>query len=68
VYVCLGSFAKHLLGLKEQGRTAEFAAVMEVIERLHVEGDTSTKEAATVGLLEGVQNVWAITEWQPMPS
>lgn len=58
LYVCLGSFAKHLLDLKQQRPTSEFAAVVEVIERLYLEGDTSTQEAATIGLLEAVQNVW----------
>lgn len=58
LYACLGSFAKHLLDLKQQRSTAEFAAVVEVIERFYLEGDTSTQEAATIGLLEAVQNVW----------
>lgn len=58
VYLCLGFFAEHLMALEQQGRTAEFGAVAEVIERLHVEGDAATKEAATIGLLEGIQNVW----------
>jgi hypothetical protein len=32
--------------------------VARVIERLHVEGDPYVREAATIGLLEGIQNVW----------
>jgi LPS sulfotransferase NodH len=31
--------------------------VFDVIERLHLEGDDYVKEAATVGMLEGIQNV-----------
>ena len=58
VYVCLGSFARHLLDLHRLGRTTEFANVIQVIERLHLEGDAATKEAATIGLLEAIQNTW----------
>jgi hypothetical protein len=29
-----------------------------VIERLHVEGDSYVREAATIGLLESIQNQW----------
>ncbi len=59
IYVSLGSFARHLLDSWRLGRTAEIAAVVKVIERLHLEGDAATKEAATIGLLEAVQNVWS---------
>jgi len=36
-----------------------FPAVARVIERLHVEGDGYVREAATIGLLEGIQNAWS---------
>src|SRR5262245_37547215 len=58
LYVTLGDFARHLLQLQRQGRTAEFSSVARAIERLHVEGDHSVREVATIGLLEGIQNVW----------
>jgi hypothetical protein len=58
IYTCLGTFARHLLELYRQGSVHEFAAVAEVVERLHIEGDHPTREAATIGLLEGIQNVW----------
>ena len=58
VYVCLGRFARHLLDLKADRKTEEFAPVAVVIERVHTEGDVGASEAATIGLLEGVQNVW----------
>lgn len=57
-YVCMGDLARHLLHLHEVGRTGEFPAVCEVIERLLLEGDGYVKELATLGFLEGVQNVW----------
>ncbi|MBF5044522.1 hypothetical protein FGE12_19140 [Aggregicoccus sp. 17bor-14] len=57
LYPALGSFARHLVTLLESGATGEFAAVFDVVERLHTEGDSYVQEAATVGLLEGMQNI-----------
>lgn len=57
-YICLGRFAGHLLDLHEQGRRDEFGAIAELVEKLHADGDHYVREAATIGLLEGVQNVW----------
>ncbi len=57
LYVELGEFANHLVELKKSGRTGEFPAVFGVIERLHLEGDDYVRQAATVGMLEGIQNV-----------
>lgn len=59
LYLVLGDFARHLLELHRIGRASVFPEVARVIERLHVEGEPAVKEAATIGLLEGVQNVWA---------
>jgi hypothetical protein len=59
IYVALGDFARHLLELHQRNQTHAFPAVAQAIERLHVEGDHSVKEAATIGLLEGIQNVWS---------
>ena len=56
-YVVLGAFASHLLDLHRQNRDDEFPPVLEMIERLHMEGDACVREAATIGLLEGIQNV-----------
>jgi hypothetical protein len=58
LYVVLGDFARHLLQLYRQRQTEDFPAIARVIERLHLEGDHDVREAATVGLLEGIQNVW----------
>ena len=57
LYVDLGEFAHHLVELHKTNQTGEFTAVFDVIERLHVEGDDYVKEAATIGMLEGIQNV-----------
>lgn len=58
LYVALGDFARHLLELHQRHETATFPGVACVIERLHTEGDAYTREAATIGLLEGIQTVW----------
>lgn len=58
LYVMLGDYAHHLLKLHRQNETEVFPAVAKVIERLHVEGDHYVREAATIGLLENLQNVW----------
>ena len=58
LYVALGDFARHVLELFQAGKTEAFAGVARAIERLHVEGDPYVREAATVGLLEGIPNVW----------
>lgn len=65
LYVLLGDFAEHLLQLQSKGCTDEFPAVAKVIERFYTEGDSNVREAATVGLLEGVQNVWDNNDVNP---
>lgn len=56
-YVLLGDLALHLIELYTARSTDEFSAVFEVVERWHTEGDHYVREAATIGLLEGIQNV-----------
>lgn len=55
-YIALAALARHLRALHESGTTGEFHAVFEVVERWHCEGEHYVKEAATVGLLEDLQN------------
>jgi hypothetical protein len=57
LYIALGDLAVHLLELLVLGKTSNFNAVFEVVERWHVDGDFYVREAATIGLLEGIQNV-----------
>jgi hypothetical protein len=57
LYVDLGEFAHHLVELLKANHTEEFPTVFEIIERLHLEGDHYVKEAATIGMLESIQNV-----------
>ena len=57
LYADLGEFAHHLVELQKATRTEEFGDVFELIERMHLDGDQYVKEAATIGMLEGIQNV-----------
>lgn len=59
LYVAAGEFAGHLLSLHVAKNESSFPEVAGAIERLHIEGAPSVKELATVGVLEGVQNIWA---------
>jgi len=65
LYIHLGEFARHMVSLQKAGHTAEFKAVFGVTEALHLEGDPYVREAATIGLLEGIQNVAGNSELDP---
>lgn len=56
IYIALGSLATHLVSLLAARDTAGLSAAFAVVERWHVEGSPYVQEAATVGLLEGLQN------------
>lgn len=57
LYLALGDLAAHLITKLEMGNTESFDAIFDVVERWHVEGDNYVQEAATVGLLEDLQNL-----------
>lgn len=57
LYIALGKFARHLIELEQEDQTSEFEDVFKLIENLHIEGEYYVREAATIGLLEGVQNI-----------
>ncbi len=57
LYLALSELADHLIAKLERGETDDFSAVFAVIERWHREGTRYVKVAATVGLLEDLQNV-----------
>lgn len=64
-YVALGELGDHLIDLHDQGRQSEIERVFEVVERLHTEGEHYVREAATIGLLESIQNVLGNRERDP---
>jgi hypothetical protein len=56
LYLALGDLAHHLIAMLAAGDTARFPEIFAVVERWHVEGDAFVREAATIGLLEDLQN------------
>ncbi len=56
LYIVLGNLARHILARLQTNNLAGLDGVFDVIERWHIDGDAYVKEAATVGLLEGLQN------------
>ena len=56
-YSDAGDVAHHVVDLVLEGRLAELSALFAALERLHVEGDERVRVLATIGYLEGVQNV-----------
>jgi hypothetical protein len=55
-YLALADFVRHMSHLLASGDEETLRRIFSVIERLHVEGSQSVREAATVGLLEDLQN------------
>lgn len=55
VYLALGDLARHIVALHMGGERQQLPAIFEVVERWHLEGDHYVREAATIGLLEGLQ-------------
>ncbi len=65
LYVAAGEFAHHLLALQLGDATSCFAEVGSTIERMHTDGTPEVKEFATIGILEGIQNVWGHSSVSP---
>ncbi|MEG3148345.1 hypothetical protein U1769_00505 [Sphingomonas sp. ZT3P38] len=55
-YLALSSLAEHLIERLGAGETGSFGAVFKVVEQWHIRGDTYVAEAASMGLLESIQN------------
>ncbi|NTG74463.1 hypothetical protein G6M02_14145 [Agrobacterium rhizogenes] len=55
-YLALSDLARHLIQNLETGNTRRFDCIFDVVERWHLVGDPYVKQAATVGLLEDLQN------------
>lgn len=55
-YIALMEFNSHLIELYKTGITEEFPEIFTIVERLHTDGEHYVREAATIGLLEGIQN------------
>ncbi len=55
-YLALGDLARYISQLILEAKDAELKNIFAVIERWHLEGDAYVREAATVGILEDLQN------------
>ncbi|WP_230079820.1 DUF7674 family protein [Alteripontixanthobacter maritimus] len=57
LYLALDELAHHLVETQQAGSISNLPKVFDVVERWHVEGDAYVSEAATIGLLESIQNI-----------
>jgi hypothetical protein len=55
-YLVLSELARYISKLISKSNENELKNIFNVIERWHLEGDDYVKEAATVGILEDLQN------------
>ena len=67
VYAQLGSYARYILDTIAAGRVDELAPAFTAIEQLHTDGDHWTREAATIGILEGIQNIASHRSFDLLP-
>jgi hypothetical protein len=56
LYLALSELARHMIDMLARMDVASFPEVFAVVERWHIEGNPYVAEAATVGLLEDLQN------------
>jgi hypothetical protein len=56
-YLLLNELARHLVLKLSAGDTDAFPAIFDVVERWHVDGDDYVQNAASIGLLEDLQNL-----------
>lgn len=64
-YLALADFSRHIISLLETGDRPRLHAAFETIERLHTDGDHYVREAATIGVLESLQNSNLHSKTQP---
>ena len=62
LYLALGELARQLAYQLRAGDVANFEAVFAVVEQWHTHGDAWVREAATIGLLEGLQGTLDLLE------
>lgn len=55
-YLALADFSRHVISLLETGNRQQLHVAFETIERLNMDGDEYVREAATIGILESLQN------------
>ncbi len=56
-YLDAGAFARHVIELHRSNHRVWLQNTFAVIERMHADGDAYVAELATIGYLEGIQNM-----------
>jgi len=56
IYLVLSDLARHIAVLSGENAERELQEIFKIVENWHLNGDAYVKEAATVGLLEDLQN------------
>ena len=64
-YIVAGDFARFLLDSFNDGDIKTLSEGLDFIEKLHHSESDKTRELATVGYLEGIQNVWGNNDVNP---
>ena len=57
-YIVAAFFVSYLLEASTNENDETLRAAAQLIESLHLYGDNYVKELATIGYLEGIQNIW----------
>jgi len=65
LYLALSDLARHLIDMLARDDVATFPEVFAVVERWHIEGVPYVAEAASIGLLEDLQNTGLHTSTTP---
>ncbi len=55
-YLLLADFSRYLIKLLKNDERYELNTAFEMIEKFHVDGDRYVREAATIGIIENLQN------------
>jgi hypothetical protein len=56
-YVVVADFARHMISKLERRDVGQLPDIFRTIERFHSEGEHYVREAATIGILEQLQNL-----------
>ncbi|MCK4635727.1 MAG: hypothetical protein KAT32_02590 [Candidatus Moranbacteria bacterium] len=64
-YMIAGDFAVYLLECYNSESFDELQKGFNFIENLYLSGDSKIKELATIGFLEGIQNIWGNRKVDP---
>jgi hypothetical protein len=65
LYLVLSDLAAHIAQLIEEDAEGELQSIFQAVEEWHVNGDPYVREAASIGLLEDLQNTGVVGEGVP---